>query len=120
DGGTVRAVLVAEPDEPPGGERRRLGDANDFESQVSVHDVKSGGIRPTLTRCAPRERRVASAPFRGTGNTLGPKSRMKRGLSIVLGLSAAFAGAGCRDRSGSGSAPTGTDTAAASINTAAA
>jgi len=45
---------------------------------------------------------------------------MKRVLSIVLGLSAAFAGAGCRDRSGSGSAPTGTDTAAASINTAAA
>ncbi len=37
DGGAVGAVAVAEPDEAGRRQRRRLGDANDFESEVSVH-----------------------------------------------------------------------------------
>ena len=43
DGGAVGAVLVAEADEAGRGERRRLGDANDFECEVSVHG--SPGLR---------------------------------------------------------------------------
>ena len=37
DGGAVGAVAIAETDEACGGQRRRLGDANDFESEVSIH-----------------------------------------------------------------------------------
>ena len=39
-GGAVGAVAVAEADETGRGQRRRLGDANDFECEVSVHGCR--------------------------------------------------------------------------------
>ena len=42
-GGAVGAVLVAKADEAGRGQRGRLGDANDFECEVSVHG--SCGLR---------------------------------------------------------------------------
>ena len=56
DGGLVGGLLVAQPDEPGGGERRRLGDAHQLEREVAV-----GALLLALGRLARGAHRVRAA-----------------------------------------------------------
>ena len=56
DGGLVGALLVAAADHPGGGQRRRLGHADQLEGQVAVHP----GVLVTEAHGSPGGLRVAA------------------------------------------------------------
>src|SRR5207247_9882983 len=70
DGGLVGGLLVAHADQARGGERRRLGDADELEGEVAVgpggliaHQMVPGGLR---ARSCSEERRAAPAIIAST------------------------------------------------------